>query len=225
MYSDEDLLPVSALQHLLFCERQCALIHLEGIWLDNALTVEGSYLHRRADEGPVETRGDLVIARAVPLRSFRLGITARADVVEFLRLDGDEADGAPLPGRAGRWRPRPVEYKRGRPKEHRADEVQLCGQALCLEEMFGARIESGALYYGARRRRTEVPFDDVLRTLTEKSVTRLRELLSGVVTPPARFEPKCESCSLMPACMPKVSSRVGTYLNTELGLAPEDARP
>ncbi len=224
MYQEDDFLPISALQHLIFCERQCALIHIDGVWLDNALTVEGSHLHALADAGPLETRGDLVIVRAVPIRSFRLGITGRADVVEFIRSSPDCAEGSPLPGRSGQWRPNPVEYKRGRPKAHRADDVQLCAQALCLEEMLGTRIESGVLYYGSTRRRSLVPFDPALRDLTEESVSRLRHLLRGVSIPRAQFEPKCESCSLMPACMPKAPARIGDYLRKEVSLLTRSAQ-
>lgn len=217
MFDEDELLPISALQHLLFCERQCALIHLEGIWLDNSLTVEGTHLHRRADDGPTESRRDLLIVRALPIRSRHLGLTGRADVVEFGR-ESNALGGATLPGREGRWRPRPVEYKRGKPKGHRADEVQLCAQGLCLEEMFDVSISAGDLYYGARRRRTEVDFDPELRLLTRERVARLRSLLNGDErVPAARFEPKCESCSLRPACMPSARRSARAYLRIELG--------
>ena len=184
--------------------------------MDNALTVEGTHLHHRVDEGPVEGRGDLVIARAVPLRSLRLGLTGRGDVVEFVRCREDERTGVALPGRPGSWQPVPVEYKRGRPKSHRADEAQLCAQALCLEEMMNVKVPRGALYYGARRRRSPVVFDSDLRDVTERAVERLRVILTGATTPPATFEPKCESCSLQPACLPKVSGRVQEYLSREV---------
>lgn len=215
MFDEDDLLPVSALQHLLFCERQCALIHMDGIWLDNALTVEGTHLHRRADEGLVESRRDLVIARALPIRSLRLGLSGRADVVEFVRCPQGEA-GATLPGRSGRWRPVPVEYKRGKPKAHRADEVQLCAQALCMEEMLGVEIISGALYYGARRRRQAVIFDAATRILTESAAANLRALLTGGILPTADHGPKCDACSLLPACMPRSRGGVQAYLRREL---------
>lgn len=216
MDEEDTLLPISALQHLLFCERQCALIHLEGLWMDNALTVEGSHLHQRADGASVETRGDTVVARAVPLRCFRLGLTGRADVIEFSRSAAGDESGAAVPGLSGRWRLKPVEYKRGRPKAHRADEVQLCAQALCLEEMLRTEVNSGDIYYGARRRRTEVVFDSGLRDATEQATARLRALLTAEVTPAPRFGPKCESCSLMPGCLPRVSSKVAAYMAREL---------
>src|SRR6266567_7026185 len=144
MYDEEDLLPLSALQHLVFCERQCALIHIEGVWADNALTVEGSHLHDRVDEmGPrIESRGDLRIARGVALRSLRLGLSGRADVIEFHRVT---EGGVELAGVSGLWRPFPVEYKRGRPKRDRCDEVQVCAQARCLEEMLETAVPAGAL--------------------------------------------------------------------------------
>jgi CRISPR-associated exonuclease Cas4 len=138
MYVEDDLLPISALQHLLFCERQCALIHVEQVWAENRLTVEGRHLHERVDGGEHETRGGLRTARALPIRSLRLGLAGRADVVEFHASEGA----------AGPPRVVPVEYKRGRPKSHRADEVQLCAQALCLEEMLGVHVAAGALFYG-----------------------------------------------------------------------------
>jgi len=190
-FAEDDLLPLSALQHLVFCERQCALIHVEGVWAENARTLEGTHLHRKADAGPRETRRDLRITRAVPLRSFRLGLCGIADVVEWHR----GADGA--------WRPFPVEYKRGRPKADRCDEVQVCAQALCLEEMLGVRILAGALFYGLSRRRHDVPFDDGLRSLTEDAAARLHALVAARRTPPARRAPKCEACSLLPLCMPE----------------------
>jgi len=190
-FAEDDLLPLSALQHLVFCERQCALIHVEGLWADNARTLEGTHLHRKADAGPRETRGDLRITRAVPLRSLRLGLIGKADVVEWHR----GADGA--------WRAFPVEYKRGRPKANRCDEVQVCAQALCLEEMLDVRIPAGALFYGLSRRRQDVPFDDGLRSLTEDAAARLHALVAARRTPPARREPKCDGCSLLPLCMPE----------------------
>ena len=160
MFAEADLLPVSALQHLLFCERRCALIHLEQLWAENVLTVEGKHLHEKAhDPDAAEKRGDVYIARSLALRSLRIGLAGQADVVEFER---DES-GVVLPFKAGKWRPFPVEYKRGKPKRNHCDEVQLCAQALCLEEMLGANIPAGALFYGEPRRRVDVSFDPLLR--------------------------------------------------------------
>ena len=204
MYDEEDLLPLSALQHLVFCERQCALIHIEQLWADNRFTVEGEHLHDRVHEAGAESRGDVRIARGLPLRSLRLGLSGIADVVEFHRVT--EA-GARLPGAGGLWKPFPVEYKRGRPKRERCDEVQVCTQAICLEEMLEVHVSDGALFYGATRRRFEVAFDDSLRQETELAAARLHELVSRQITPAAVREPKCDRCSLLDLCMPQALSR------------------
>jgi CRISPR-associated exonuclease Cas4 len=201
MHDEEDLLPLSALQHLLFCPRQCALIHLELAWQENVLTVEGRQLHDKTDQAGTETRGGVRIARGVRLRSLRLGLSGRSDVVEF----------HPAPG--GGWRPFPVEYKHGHPKAGRCDEVQLCAQALCLEEMLGVAVPAGALFYGQTRRRTDITFDPSLRELTESTAGRLHDLFDARTTPPPEFGPKCGSCSLAEICLPKTAAgrRSATY--------------
>ena len=204
MFTEDDLLPLSALQHLLFCERQAALIHLEQMWAENRLTVEGTHLHERVDNAPGESRGDVRIARALPLRSLRLGLSGRADLVELHLVSADTSGepGAVLPGISGEWRPFPVEYKRGRPKAHHADEVQLCAQALCLEEMLGTPVPAGALFYGETRRRHDVRFGEALRRETEEAAARLHRLLASGVTPGPKREPKCDQCSLIDLCLP-----------------------
>lgn len=189
-FNEDDLLPISALQHLLFCERQCALIHVEGLWAENRLTVEGRHLHERADSGRGESRPDRRTTRSLPLRSLRLGLTGQADVVEFVQDGG------------GTRRVVPVEYKRGRPKRGDEDRVQLCAQALCLEEMLGVSVPEGALYYGTERRRLSVQFDADLRALTECAAARLHELVASGHTPRAPRQPKCERCSLLELCLP-----------------------
>jgi CRISPR-associated exonuclease Cas4 len=212
MFTEDDLLPLSALQHLLFCERQCALIHVEQVWVENPLTAEGRHLHERVDAGQAESRGGVHIARGIPLRSLRLGLSGKADLVEFHRLPEGQA-GAVLGGRPGTWRLLPVEYKRGRPKAHRADEVQLCAQAICLEEMLGANVPVGALFYGETRRRQEVTLDAALRALTEATAERLHQLVKSGVTPSPVREPKCDRCSLLEVCMPGAPAKsAGTYL-------------
>ena len=218
MFTEEELLPVSALQHLVFCERQCALIHIEQLWVDNAQTVEGHDLHERADTGAGETRGDLRAARGVPLRSFRLGLAGKADVVEFHRLGDEETErGVVLSDAPGRWAPFPVEYKRGKPKRSSCDKVQLCAQALCLEEMLSLVIPRGALFYGKTRRRLEVTFDEPLRRETERAAARLRQLIGSGITPPAVREPKCRECSLLEICMPDASrSSARSYVEATL---------
>jgi len=225
MFDEDDLLPLSALQHLLFCQRQCALIHIEGLWAENRLTALGKRLHERAHrEGERELRGDVCIARGVRLRSLRLGLAGKADVVEFHRLDATGAPGAPggrgaegaatdgasgqgvpIPDAPGLWRPFPVEYKRGRPKRNRCDEVQVCAQAMCLEEMLGIEVPAGALFYGATRRRFDVAFDAALRAETEDAARRLHAMIDSGVTPRVAREPKCDHCSLAALCLPEAT--------------------
>lgn len=224
LFSEDDLLPLSALQHLAFCERQWGLIHLEGIWDENPLTMEGNILHDRTDEPETEVRGELRIARALRLRSLRLGLSGKADVVEFHRFHGEaeQADreeigkqaGIHLEGVSGWWKPFPVEYKRGSPKTGRWDEIQLCGQGLCLEEMLGVTVPGGALFYGKPRRRTDVEFDRALRETTEELARRLHELNRKGETPPAVYEKKCDNCSIQSFCLPKVIGKrrsIGRY--------------
>ncbi len=216
-----DPLPLSALQHLVFCERQCALIHIEGLWVENRLTVEGHILHRRAhaeDAGPrgggrVESRPDVRIVRGLALHSERLGLVGKADVVEF-REPAGHTGSSPVPF--------PIEYKRGRPKSHAADNVQLCAQALCLEEMLGlpdGGVPAGALYYGRVRRRLGIELDGELRRLTESTAARLHQLVTSGITPRARREPKCKRCSLINLCLPEATApgrNVMDYINRTL---------
>lgn len=203
---DEDLIPISALQHYLYCSRQCALIHLEQQWAENRLTAQGRLLHLRADEPQVQRRRGVRTVTAMPLIALELGITGKADVVEFhAEPEGD--------------RPFPIEYKRGRPKAHRADEVQLCAQALCLEAMLGCRVERGALFYGQTRRREDVAFDADLRSLTLATVVETRAMLASRQTPTARYERgRCDRCSLIDLCQPKLLGRnsVAGWLRRQL---------
>lgn len=195
---DDELIPISALQHYLYCPRQCALIHVERLWAENRQTAEGRLLHERADQPQVEQRHGVRTVTAMPLSHPELGIAGVADVVEFHVTEGGE-------------RPYPVEYKRGRPKAHRADEVQLCAQALCLEAMFGTEVEEGALFYGMPRRRTVVAFDDALRQLTLEVIHATREMIRAGRTPLATYEAKrCDACSLIDLCQPRLLGRAGT---------------
>jgi CRISPR-associated exonuclease Cas4 len=212
MFAEEDLLPISALQHLAFCERQWGLMYLEAIWDENRLTIEGHYLHERADISETESRGNVRIASGLRLRSLKLGLTGRADVVEFHRLPEKDAtpanqssrsQGLFLEGVLGLWRPVPVEYKHGRPKPDPCDEVQLCAQAFCLEEMLEVDIPSGAIFYGMPRRRYDVIFNQNLRKETETLVARLHELYQAGKTPLAKYEKKCKNCSLLFHCLPQ----------------------
>lgn len=193
-YSESDFIPLSALQHYLYCPRQCALIHLEQIWAENAHTAEGRLLHERAHSGKAETRGDVKTVTGLLLRSVELGLSGQADVVEFHRQDGA-------------WLPYPVEYKRGRPKKHDADQAQLCAQAMCLEEMLGFAVPEGALFYGKTRRRQTVPFTAGLRGEVRKTALAVHELLHKGVTPPPIADERCAACSLLEDCLPETTRR------------------
>ena len=190
---EDELTPISALLHMLYCPRRCALIHIERQWSENRFTAEGRILHERTDAGGRERRSGVTIERSVPLRSLRLGVSGIADVVEVREDD----------------RPFPIEYKRGRPEGHRADEVQLCAQAMCLEEMLDRPVPEGALFYGRSRRRKAVVFDTALRGLTERVAADTRSLLAAGNTPPPEFEArKCNACSLKEVCQPQRPRRM-----------------
>jgi len=177
------------------------LIHLEQTWSDNVFTAEGTSLHERAHEVGTEVRGDMIISHSLRLHSLRLGLTGMADVVEFHRGES----GAALPGREGLWRPFPIEYKRGILKDRIEYRVQLCAQAMCLEEMLTTDVPRGALFYGKSKRRRDVEFDAELRRCTQEAAAQLHELFNSGRTPPARYEKKCNSCSLLNTCMPKIT--------------------
>lgn len=205
---DEDLIPLSALQHYLYCPRQCALIHLEQQWAENRQTAEGRLLHQRADLPKTQQRHGVRTVTAMPLLSLEQGITGKADVVEFHR---DVAN--------GEERAFPVEYKCGRPKAHQADEVQLCAQALCLEAMLNKPVPTGALFYGQTRRRKDVAFDPALRQLTRETIAATRAMLASGQTPTARYEARrCDACSLLDLCQPHLLGRrnVGDWLLRQL---------
>jgi CRISPR-associated exonuclease Cas4 len=207
MYPESQLLPISALQHLLFCERQCALIHVERQWAENRFTVEGQHLHRKAHHGRDEWRGNVRIVRSLWVRSFQFGLVGQADVVEVEMAMDEPSPAPPVRGRGtGRVvRVTPIEYKRGRPKKNASDRVQLCAQALCLEEMLGLAIDAGALFYGKRQRRTHVEFDASLRMATQSAASRLHQMIAAGETPPAVREKKCDTCSLFHLCLPDVT--------------------
>jgi CRISPR-associated exonuclease Cas4 len=194
-YSEEDFIMISALQHYAFCERQCALIHIEQIWDENRATAEGRIMHEHVHEQDRESRWNVRIEFGMPLRSLKLGLVGMADVVEFHRAE------------KGAWQPFPVEYKRGKPKVDHCDLIQLCAQAICLEEMLSVTVPSGAIFYGRTRRRLEVSFDAGLRRETEDAAKKVHELIASGITPPAIYEKRCESCSLMAECLPKVIQR------------------
>lgn len=207
MFDEDDLVPISALQHLIYCERQLALIHLEQLWQENKFTLEGRLLHEKVDAGKMEHKKNVQLARSLRLRSLKYGITGVADLVEFKKgKDGCQVEAYP------------VEYKRGKFKKDLSDSVQLCAQGICLEEMLGIKVPKGAFFYGAPRRRFEIEFDESLRNETLKAIQRVHQIFKMRKTPKAIFdEKKCGNCSLIDLCMPTCTNgktNVSQYLNT-----------
>lgn len=222
-YSDENLLMLSGIQHIAFCERQYALAYIEMQWAENVSTIEGHHLHEHCDDPFAgESRGDLLILRAVPLISRRLGLTGRADVVELYRTETEPSDRTiVVESKPGRWLVIPVEYKRGKPKADECDEVQLCAQAYALEEANNIVITKGYLYYGETRHRHEVIFSDELRKRTEELASRMHELFDAGITPRPQQAPHCKSCSLYDICIPginKSTQSVKRYIERSLDL-------
>jgi len=209
MYSEDDLVMLSALQHLLFCPRQCALIHVEQLWIENRLTAEGRILHERVHTAARESRRKSRTEYDMPIRSLKLGLIGRADVVDFhLRDDGQ-------------WQPYPVEYKRGRPKKDDSDLVQLCAQGLCLEEMLSIKVPVGALYYGKKKRRLEVEFDQTLRVTTMDTASQLHKLINSGQTPSPYYSRRCDTCSFLEYCLPKTAgkrNKVANYMKKMAGI-------
>ncbi len=210
-YDEDALLALSGIQHFAYCARQWALIHLEGQWSESVATVEGRHLHDRVHSRlSTEARGDILVARSLALVSRRLGLYGVADVVEFLRPVHESEDClVELPGRTGKWVVRPVEYKRGRAKPDERDEVQLCAQAICLEEMLGAKVLSGCIFYGKTQSRVLVEFTQALRDRVEQLAKEMHSAFERRVIPPPGPLSKCGLCSLMDVCLPKAVSRRG----------------
>ena len=212
IYQEEDYLQLSGLQHFAFCRRQWALIHLENQWKDNLRTVEGNLFHHRAhDSKQRERRGNILILRELPICSASLGISGKCDVVEFHAAP----TGIALSGEEGRWRPFPIEYKKGAPKAHQADELQLCAQALCLEEMLCCPIAEGALFYGETRRRCAVSFTEDLRQTVRTMLDEMHQLHSRGHTPRGKPTTSCNACSLKGICLPVLMRKqtVKAYLH------------
>jgi len=196
---DSDFLMLSGLKHFRFCRRRWALVHVEQQWDENALTLEGRYMHELVhDEGFTEKRGSVLLSRGMPVRSEALRITGACDMVELT----EAGDGVPIQGREGRWRVYPVEYKRGRPDPTGADEWQLCAQALCLEEMLATDIPEGAIYYGETRRRQRVELTPPLRQEVREAVREMHRLFERGYTPRVSPKKACGNCSLREICRP-----------------------
>lgn len=216
MYDAEDYLLLSGIQHFAFCRRQWALIHVENIWDENLHTVEGHILHERAhDEKQSEKRGGLITTRNMAISSSTLGISGACDVVEFHESD----NGIPLHGRRGKYQPVPIEYKKGKPKKHDADILQLCAQAMCLEEMLVCSIDKGYLFYGETRRRFDVEFTSELRQKVSEMVEEMHMLMDRNYTPKVKTGKYCTMCSLNNVCLPQFNTEksVNKYISDRLG--------
>lgn len=204
-YPPDAWLPLSGIQHFVFCRRQWALIHIERQWQENALTAEGRIMHHRVDDPYfTEKRKDVIITRSAPVFSPELGLTGVCDVVEFTL----SPDGVQLSGREGRYRAAPVEYKRGKVKSDHCDEVQLCAQAMCLEAMLAISIPTGFLYYGETRRRVAVDLTDDLRQLVLKAAREMHDYFDRGYTPRVKPFKGCRSCSLADICLPNLQDKI-----------------
>lgn len=211
MYAEEDYLMLSGIQHFAFCRRQWAIIHIEQQWEDNYRTTSGELMHKKAhDEKAFEKRGDLLTVRGLRISSRELGVSGQCDVVEFRQCGG----GITVFGYEGEWSPVPIEYKHGAPKEHNADELQLCAQAICLEEMFQTDIPNGYLYYGENRRRTRVEFTVQLRDEVRKMTKEMHDMFARGHTPNGKHTKQCGACSLKDLCVPKLQKtmKVRAYI-------------
>ncbi len=218
MYSDDDMLMLSGIQHYRFCPRQWALIHIEQQWEDNRLTIEGQFQHRRVDDPFYRQKcGNSISLRSVNIASRHLGLYGITDVVE-LHPTVDTTNSIRHPKYAGLWHPYPIEYKHGRPKRDEVDEVQLTAQAMCIEEQYGITILKGAFFYAEIRQRVEVIFDDRLRAIVSYCAEKMHEVFTSGKLPPVRLEKYCDKCSLKDSCMPQmaVCSNVSNYLKKYL---------
>ena len=214
-YREEDYLQLSGLQHYAFCRRQWALIHVEQQWAENARTAEGRILHEKAHDSSIhEKRGSLLITRDMPVHSPTLGICGKCDVVEFHR----DPSGFSLSGQEGLWLPYPVEYKRGEPKTADVDRLQLCAQAMCLEEMLCCSIPEAAIFYGEIRHRETVTLDDSLRSKVRVLLAEMHELYRRSHTPKVKPTKGCSACSLKEICLPKLMKKnsVRDYLQKHM---------
>lgn len=213
MDAGNDLLPLSGLQHFLFCRRQWALIHIERQWQDNYFTVDGNILHGRVDDPFfTESRSGVILSRSVPIRSDSLGLSGVCDLVEFTASES----GVILPGRSGFYQPNVVEYKRGKPKEGDFDEAQVCAQSICLEEMLSTSITYGWIYYGLTRRRVKVDLTAELRETVVQAASEMNQYFTRRYTPKVRKHKGCRSCSLADICLPELMSPAAdseSYIN------------
>lgn len=204
MYAEDDFLMLSGLQHFVYCRRQWALIHVEQQWQDNIKTITGELFHKTAhDDSKVEKRGDTIITRGLRIQSAVLGVSGICDVVEFHK----DANGITLGGYDGLWIPYPIEYKSGAPKEHNADELQLCGEAMCLEAMLACRINEGSLFYGETKRRVKVEFTEDMRNCVKNALQEMHQLYQRGYTPKVKTNKGCRLCSLKEVCLPELEKK------------------
>ncbi|ARN56661.1 CRISPR-associated protein Cas4 [Sedimentisphaera salicampi] len=215
-YSEEQFLQLSGLQHYQFCKRQWGLIHIELLWAENFLTASGNLLHSRVHKRDTEMRGGVLMSRGLRLHSYKLGLAGQADIVQFERSDSsNDKLTCDLPAFEGRWKPCPVEFKHGKPKISACDRIQLCAQAVCLEEMLEVQIDLGQIFYGKTRRREDVEFTEQLRDKTAALANEIHKVFDLGVVPKVTPGPKCKSCSLRELCLPKttgIDKKVKQYI-------------
>jgi len=215
-YNEEDFLLISGIQHFSFCRRQWALIYIESCWDENYYTTDGGLMHKRAhDKLLSEKRKDIITTGDMPVFSRKLGVNGKCDIVEFTK----DNNGIELRGRSGRWLPCPVEYKRGSPKIIDADRLQLCAQAICLEEMLLCpKIENAYIFYGEPRRRENVPLCDELRTNVAEMFGEMHSYYERRYTPRVKQKKSCSLCSLKDKCLPELPSpgSVKNYIEENL---------
>ena len=212
----EEYILISGIQHFAFCPRQWGLIHIEGLWSENYLTAQGRLLHEKVDDPWFnELRKGKIVSRSMPIRSDTLKMQGVADIVELI----EDKEGVAVPGRAGLWAIYPVEYKRGKPKSEDCDRLQLCTQAMCLEEMLKTNIPRGEIFYGQIRRRNEVEFDENLRNDVVRLAEEMHRMLAENELPSGKNEKKCRACSLVEDCHPEwnnLAHRVDSYIEKAL---------
>lgn len=220
MYSEDDMLMLSGIQHFRFCPRQWALIHIEQQWDDNRLTIEGELLHKHADDPFYRQKcGDCITLRSVNIASYELGLYGIADIVELHPTENKD-NSIIHPKYPGSWLPYPIEYKHGKPKKNEIDEVQLAAQAMCLEEMYSITIEKGAFFYREIKHRVEIEISTNLREIVKQCATAMHELYNSMAIPKAKKAKHCDKCSIQNICLPQIEdcTKVSTYLENNLYL-------
>lgn len=217
IHSEDDMLMLSGIQHIAFCERQWALIHIEKQWQENIKTIEGTLLHEMADNPYIkEKRRNLIVGRSINIASYELGLVGIADIVEFEKSETSH-NCIKIPKQSGWWSPKIVEYKRGKPKHIDCDKVQLCAQAMCFEEMHNIKLSDGSIFYNLIKRREIVVFDEGLRNSVKMYASKMHELYKLGSTPKSVYRSSCKNCSLYDLCLPKIFKLdVDMYIKSEL---------